>query len=52
MVKHIDPDMTLLKMPSLKAVKSFVAAAKYQSFTRAVKGITRLTVETTGRGVR
>jgi LysR family glycine cleavage system transcriptional activator len=31
MVKHIDPDMTLLKMPSLKAVKSFVAAAKYQS---------------------
>jgi len=39
MVKHIDPDMTLLKMPSLKAVKSFVAAAKYQSFTRAAEAL-------------
>ncbi|MCE0463313.1 MULTISPECIES: LysR family transcriptional regulator [Pseudomonas] len=39
MVKHIEPDMTLLKMPSLKAVKSFVAAAKYQSFTRAAEAL-------------
>ena len=39
MVKHIDPDMTLLKMPSLKAVKSFVAAAKYLSFTRAAEAL-------------
>ena len=39
MVKHTDPDMTLLKMPSLKAVKSFVAAAKYQSFTRAAEAL-------------
>lgn len=39
MVKHIDPDLTLLKMPSLKAVKSFVAAAKYQSFTRAAEAL-------------
>ncbi|MFJ4143232.1 LysR family transcriptional regulator [Pseudomonas sp. NPDC089734] len=39
MVKHIDPDNTLLKMPSLKAVKSFVAAAKYQSFTRAAEAL-------------
>ncbi len=39
MVKHIDPDMTLLKMPSLRALKSFVAAAKYQSFTRAAEAL-------------
>lgn len=39
MVKHIDPDNTLLKMPSLKAVKSFVAAARYQSFTRAAEAL-------------
>jgi DNA-binding transcriptional LysR family regulator len=39
MVKHIDPDLMLLKMPSLKAVKSFVAAAKYQSFTRAAEAL-------------
>jgi len=39
MVKHIGPDLTLLKMPSLKAVKSFVAAAKYQSFTRAAEAL-------------
>lgn len=39
MVKHIEPDNTLLKMPSLKAVKSFVAAAKYQSFTRAAEAL-------------
>lgn len=39
MVKQIDPDLMLLKMPSLKAVKSFVAAAKYQSFTRAAEAL-------------
>jgi LysR family glycine cleavage system transcriptional activator len=39
MVKHIDPDNTLLQMPSLKAVKSFVAAARYQSFTRAAESL-------------
>lgn len=30
-------DQTLLKMPSLRAVKCFVAAARYQSFTRAAE---------------
>ncbi|GGJ93788.1 LysR family transcriptional regulator [Pseudomonas matsuisoli] len=39
MAKHADPDMTLLKMPSLRAVRSFVAAAKYQSFTRAAEAL-------------
>jgi LysR family glycine cleavage system transcriptional activator len=39
MVKHIEPDNMLLQMPSLKAVKSFVAAAKYQSFTRAAEAL-------------
>jgi LysR family glycine cleavage system transcriptional activator len=39
MVKHIEPDNTLLQMPSLKAVKSFVAAARYQSFTRAAESL-------------
>jgi hypothetical protein len=33
MSKHVDPDSILLKMPSLRAVKAFVAAAKYESFT-------------------
>lgn len=37
MSKHADPDQTLLKMPSLRAVKCFVAAARYQSFTRAAE---------------
>lgn len=39
MTKHTDPDQTLLKMPSLRAVKSFVAAARYQSFTRAAEAL-------------
>jgi DNA-binding transcriptional LysR family regulator len=39
MVKHVDPDQILVKMPSLRAVKSFVAAAKYQSFTRAAEAL-------------
>ncbi len=30
-------DQTLLKMPSLRAVRCFVAAARYQSFTRAAE---------------
>lgn len=37
MNKHAPPDQTLLKMPSLRAVKCFVAAARYQSFTRAAE---------------
>jgi DNA-binding transcriptional LysR family regulator len=39
MAKHTDPDQTLLKMPSLRAVKSFVAAARYQNFTRAAEAL-------------
>ncbi|MCY1265601.1 Glycine cleavage system transcriptional activator [compost metagenome] len=39
MVKHTEPDQTLIKMPSLRAVKSFVAAAKYQNFTRAAEAL-------------
>lgn len=39
MVKHLEPDQTLVKMPSLRAVKSFVAAAKYQNFTRAAESL-------------
>lgn len=32
-------DQLLLKMPSLRAVRSFVAAARYQSFTRAAESL-------------
>lgn len=39
MRKPFDPDTTLIKMPSLRAVRSFVAAAKYQSFTRAAEAL-------------
>lgn len=39
MSKHADPDALLLKMPSLRAVKAFVAAAKYESFTRAAEAL-------------
>lgn len=39
MTKHSDPDQTLMKMPSLRAIKSFVAAAKYGSFTRAAEAL-------------
>lgn len=39
MAIHSEPDQTLIKMPSLRAVKSFVAAAKYQSFTRAAEAL-------------
>lgn len=37
MKKQAAPDQTLLRMPSLRAVKCFVAAARYQSFTRAAE---------------
>lgn len=37
MNKHPTTDQTLLKMPSLRAVKCFVAAARYQSVTRAAE---------------
>ncbi|MGD8708795.1 MAG: LysR substrate-binding domain-containing protein [Ectothiorhodospiraceae bacterium] len=39
MKAHADPDTTLIKMPSLTALKSFVAAAKYSSFTRAAESL-------------
>ncbi|CAE6904827.1 LysR family transcriptional regulator [Vibrio sp. B1FLJ16] len=39
MAKQIEPDKILMKMPSLRAVKSFVAAAKYQSFTIAADSL-------------
>lgn len=39
MNKSLEPDATLIKMPSLRAVRSFVAAAKYQSFTRAAEAL-------------
>ncbi|WP_260961228.1 LysR family transcriptional regulator [Pseudomonas citri] len=39
MSKHVDPDTLLLRMPSLRATRAFVAAAKYQSFTRAAEAL-------------
>ncbi|MFF7708560.1 LysR substrate-binding domain-containing protein [Pseudomonas sp. NPDC007930] len=39
MVKQIEPDRLLIKMPSLRAVKAFVAAAKYSSFSRAAESL-------------
>lgn len=39
MTKQTDPDQTLIKMPSLRAVRSFVAAARYQNFTRAAEAL-------------
>ena len=39
MVKHTQPDQSLISMPSLRAVKAFVAAAKYQNFTRAAESL-------------
>lgn len=39
MSKHVDPDSVLLKMPSLRAVKAFVAAAKYESFTLGAEAL-------------
>lgn len=37
MSDHATADQLLLKMPSLRAVKCFVAAARHQSFTRAAE---------------
>lgn len=37
MNQHHTTDQLLLKMPSMRAVKCFVAAARYQSFTRAAE---------------
>jgi len=39
MVKHVEPDQALVQMPSLRAVRSFVAAAKHQNFTRAAEAL-------------
>ncbi|MRW89886.1 LysR family transcriptional regulator [Duganella sp. FT80W] len=39
MNKNPSTDQTLLKMPSLRAVKCFVVAARYQSFTRAAESL-------------
>ncbi|WP_349974961.1 LysR family transcriptional regulator [Pseudomonas sp. WHRI 8519] len=39
MVSHSQPDQSLIQMPSLRAVKAFVAAAKYQNFTRAAESL-------------
>lgn len=39
MNQHPNTDQTLLKMPSLRAVKCFVAAARYQNFTRAAEAL-------------
>lgn len=39
MVKHTEPDQSLIKLPSLRAVRTFVAAAKYQNFTRAAEAL-------------
>lgn len=39
MTKPVEADKILLRIPSLRAVKSFVAAAKYRSFTRAAEAL-------------
>jgi len=39
MVKQTEPDQTLIKMPPLRAVKAFVAAARYQNFTRVAEAL-------------
>lgn len=39
MSDHAAADQMLLKMPSLRAVKCFVAAARHQSFTRAAEAL-------------
>jgi DNA-binding transcriptional LysR family regulator len=39
MAKNSQPDQALLSMPSFKAMRSFVAAAKYQNFTRAAEAL-------------
>jgi DNA-binding transcriptional LysR family regulator len=39
MAKSPQPDQALLSMPSFKAMRSFVAAAKYRNFTRAAEAL-------------
>jgi len=39
MAKSSQPDQALIGMPSFKAMRSFVAAAKYRSFTRAAEAL-------------
>ena len=39
MAKQIKPDLTLLKLPSLHAIRTFVAAARYLNFTRAAESL-------------
>jgi len=39
MAKSSQPDQALLSMPSFKAMRSFVAAAKYRNFTRAAEAL-------------
>lgn len=39
MVQTTKPDQSLIRMPSMTAVKSFVAAARCQSFTRAAASL-------------
>ena len=39
MSKSIEPDLLLISMPSLRAVKSFVAAGKYQNFSQAAQAL-------------
>ncbi|CAI8878287.1 LysR family transcriptional regulator, glycine cleavage system transcriptional activator [Pseudomonas jessenii] len=39
MARNSQPDQALMKMPSFKAMRSFVAAAKYRNFTRAAEAL-------------
>ncbi|MCY0967304.1 LysR family transcriptional regulator [Parathalassolituus penaei] len=39
MARHVEPDKIFLKMPSLRAIKAFTVAAKYQNFTRAAEAL-------------
>lgn len=39
MARNSQPDQSLMKMPSFKAMRSFVAAAKYRNFTRAAEAL-------------
>lgn len=39
MTETAKPDRMLVRMPSLRALKAFVAAAKYQNFTRAAESL-------------
>ncbi|KIQ57526.1 MULTISPECIES: LysR family transcriptional regulator [Pseudomonas] len=39
MARNDPPDQALMKMPSFKAMRSFVAAARYRNFTRAAEAL-------------